>query len=61
MWKIIGGVIIGVFVGALALEVLNRSKPGLIRNIEKKAEDTARAFLDSFKEGYHTDAKETEG
>ncbi len=52
MWKILGGVIIGVFVGALALEILNRKHPGFIKDIEDKAEKTAQAFLEAFKEGY---------
>lgn len=52
MWKIIGGVVIGVFVGALAVEILSRRQPGLIKGIEDKAEHTAKVFLDSFREGY---------
>ena len=52
MWKILGGVIIGVFVGALALEILNRKHPGFVREIEDKAEKTAQAFLEAFREGY---------
>jgi hypothetical protein len=52
MLKILGGVVIGVFVGAFALEILNRKHPGFIRHIEDKAEKTAQAFLDAFKEGY---------
>jgi len=52
MWKIIGGVIVGVFVGALALEILNRKRPELVKDIEKRAENAARSFVDAFREGY---------
>ena len=52
MWKIIGGVVIGVFVGALAFELLKRKNPNLLRDIEDKAHDTATSFLDAFKDGY---------
>jgi hypothetical protein len=57
MWKIIGGVFIGVFVGALAVEVVKRLRPSMITGIEDKAEKTAKSFLDSFKEGYRTSAR----
>ena len=46
MWKILGGVIVGVFVGAFALEILNRKRPELVRDIEKRAENAARSFVD---------------
>lgn len=63
MWKIIGGVVIGVFVGALAYELIARKKPGLLRDIEQKAERTARSFLDAFQDGYSgtKDEPETAG
>ena len=53
MWKVIGGVVVGVFVGAVAYEIILRKRPGLIRSIEDKAEQTARSFLDAFSDGYH--------
>jgi hypothetical protein len=52
MWKIIGGVVIGVFVGALAYEIILRKRPDLIKNIESSAEGTAQSFMDAFQEGY---------
>lgn len=60
MWKIIGGVVIGVFVGALAYELIARKKPGLLRSIEHKAERTARSFLDAFQDGYGSKKDESE-
>ena len=52
MLKVIGGVVVGVFIGAIAVEILNRKMPGLIRHIEDKAEETANAIFSSFKQGY---------
>ena len=51
MIKLLSGVFIGVFLGALAFEIISRSKPGLIKSIEDKARDTARAAADAFHEG----------
>ncbi len=50
--KLLGGVVIGVFIGAIAVEIINRKMPGLIRHIEDKAEETATAIFSSFKQGY---------
>ncbi len=58
MLKILGGVVVGVFVGALALEILSRSRPDLIRGIEERAEKTANAFIDAFSEGYTNNPEE---
>jgi len=52
MWKIIGGVVVGVFVGALAFEIISRRRPGLIKEIEHKAGSTASTLLEAFGEGY---------
>lgn len=57
MWKIIGGVVIGVFVGALAFELLKRKRPHLIRDIEDRASKTASSFIDAFKDGYSAKSK----
>jgi hypothetical protein len=51
MIKLLGGVFIGVFFGALAFEVISRRKPELIKSIEDKARETARAAADAFHEG----------
>ncbi|MBN2496100.1 MAG: hypothetical protein JXR96_16015 [Deltaproteobacteria bacterium] len=53
MLKVIGGAaIVGAFFGAMAVEIANRYWPDLIKNIEKKARDTTRTFLDAFWDGY---------
>jgi len=51
MEKILFGVVLGIFVGAVAVEILNRKKPELTREIEKKAKDTVAAYVAAFKEG----------
>lgn len=51
MLKVLGGVVAGIFVGALLFEVINRKSPGLLRKVEDKARDTARAAKDAFQEG----------
>lgn len=52
MLKVLGGVVIGVFIGAVAVEIINRKMPGFIRHIEDRAEEAAAAIFSSFKEGY---------
>jgi hypothetical protein len=52
MFKILGGVFIGIFVGALTFEILCRKSPQLIRQIEKAAENSAHSFFKAFEEGY---------
>ena len=52
MMKLLGGVIIGVFVGAAIFEFLNRKSPHLLRNIEEKAKETVRSAVDAFEQGY---------
>ncbi len=52
MFKLLGGVFIGVFVGAIVFEVLNRRSPHLLRDIEDKARRTVRAAADAFETGY---------
>ena len=48
----------GIFVGAFAMEVLNRTKPGLTKAIEDKAKKVADTFAKGFREGWHgKDAK----
>ena len=66
MWKIIGGVVVGVFVGALTVEVLNRRRPELLERVRDRARRTARGAIEAFQEGYRRPKKlkaveETEG
>lgn len=59
MEKFIGGVVLGVFVGALATEVLRRTSPNLIECVSKKTRAGAdkvaggiRNMRDAFMNGY---------
>jgi uncharacterized membrane-anchored protein YhcB (DUF1043 family) len=48
MWKVVGGVVVGIFVGAAVFELMQRSYPGLVRKIEERA----RSAVDAFRDGY---------
>lgn len=52
MFKMMGGVFIGVFLGAFLMEVLSRRSPHILKDVEAKAKRTARAAADAFSEGY---------
>ena len=52
MLKILTGVLMGVFLGGLVFEILNRRAPHLLRRVEDKARRTVRAAADAFDEGY---------
>ncbi len=45
MLKLIGGIAIGVVIGAVAVEIITRRMPGLVRQIEDHAETTAKSLL----------------
>jgi hypothetical protein len=45
-------VIVGVFFGAFALEVLSRNKPGLLSGVRNSAKLAAADFTRAFMEGY---------
>ena len=60
MEKIISGAIAGIFIGALAVEILNQTKPGLTRKLEKKARNAVDAFVTAFKEGWEREDEVTE-
>jgi len=62
--KTLGVLIAGVFVGAVAVEILNKKKPELIKKIRDKANKTVEAIgksitamKDSFVEGFNGTAK----
>jgi NhaP-type Na+/H+ or K+/H+ antiporter len=57
MWKILGGVFIGVFLGALAVEVLKRTRPELLEDIEESARTAATAIAGSFRRGFGPDGE----
>jgi len=46
MLKFIGGALVGVFVGALVLEVLKRRRPGVAEFVERRAKRLADELLD---------------
>ena len=52
MWKIFGGVVVGVFVGAMAVEVLNRRRPELLERVRDRARRTAQGAMEAFQDGY---------
>ena len=52
MWKILGGVLVGVFLGALAVEVLKRTRPELLASVEESAKAAASAISSAFQRGY---------
>lgn len=52
MFKIIGGVIAGVFFGALMLEILRRRRPGVVASIEEKAKTVSDRLFDNLRESY---------
>ena len=58
MFKVIGGVVVGVFLGAMVLEILKRQKPDLIENIEKKAKKVSDKLFNNMRETY--DFRETD-
>jgi gas vesicle protein len=60
MQKVLIGVGVGIFIGALTVEILNRKKPELTRKIEQKAKNTVDAFATAFKEGFEFEGEETE-
>ena len=44
MIKILAGVFVGVFIGTLGYELLNRSNPEAIQKIRKKVSETLNDF-----------------
>ena len=52
MGKTVIAAIVGTFVGALAVEILNRTKPELTRKLEQKAKNAVNTFVTAFKEGW---------
>ena len=46
MLKFFGGTLLGVFVGALVLEVLRRRRPGVAEFVERRARKIADELLD---------------
>lgn len=59
MEKILAGIIVGIFVGALAVEILNRKRPELTRKIEEKAKIIVDALIAAPKEGLDAEGDKT--
>lgn len=49
---ILGVGLAGVFIGALAMEVIHRVRPNLVKDLENKTKDGLGALGDAFKKGY---------
>jgi uncharacterized membrane-anchored protein YhcB (DUF1043 family) len=60
MEKTVIAAVAGIFIGALAVEILNRTKPGLARELEEKARNALDAFVTAFKEGWGKEDEATE-
>ncbi|MFC1596769.1 hypothetical protein ACFL5Q_02375 [Planctomycetota bacterium] len=60
MGKTVIAAVTGIFVGAFAMEVLNRTKPRLTKGIEDKAKKVADTFAKGFKEGWRGKDAEAE-
>ena len=52
MFKVIGGMVIGVFVGAMVTEIVRREKPELVDAIEDKAKAVTDKLFESMREAY---------
>ena len=50
--KTLIGVLAGVFVGAMVVEIVYRKNPQLIGSIEAKAKSTVDALVGAFHDGY---------
>jgi hypothetical protein len=52
MFKIIGGMLFGVFVGAMVLEIVRRGKPDLIKRVEDKAKSVGDRLFEDMRATY---------
>ena len=52
MGKILAGVALGVFVGAMVAEVIRRTNPRFLLGMQAKVKNAARAAKNAFMEGY---------
>jgi hypothetical protein len=59
MGNILMGVAAGIFVGALAVEILKRTKPEVTKEVEKKAKNAVAALVAAFTEGGGDDETES--
>jgi hypothetical protein len=59
MFKIIGGVMVGIFLGAFVLELLKRKRPDLVKDIEAQAKAVSDKLFDNLREDF--DFRKAEG
>ncbi len=52
MGKILAGVALGVFVGAMVAEILRKTNPKWLQNVGTKLKNGAKAAKHAFMEGY---------
>jgi len=52
MIKVIGGVLVGVFLGALLFEIIRRERPELVEAIENNARVVTDKLFDNMRETY---------
>lgn len=52
MLKIIGSVIVGVFVGAMMMEILKRRKPEVLESVEGRAKSVTDKLFNNLRESY---------
>jgi len=52
MLKVLGGVLIGVFLGSMMLEILKRKKPGVVESIEGSAKSVTDKLFNNLRESY---------
>jgi len=50
---LVGIGVAGVFVGALAMEIIHRVRPNLVKEIQESTKKTFENMGTAFKEGYH--------
>ena len=55
MFKLLGGFIVGMFIGAVCVEILSRTKPELVDAIGDKAEDAVNMFKNEWSPGRQTE------
>ena len=51
MLKILAAAFAGVFIGAMTVEILNKTKPGWIEKTRAKIKDTMKVAKEAFMEG----------
>lgn len=61
MSKMFVAMLAGVFIGAFAVEILNRKRPGLIAGLEHGAGSKLGEFKQAFREGFVGGAGEVAG